>query len=168
MRGKDLTPEEIIQISKRIVRLYKEKNVLPYVKTNFISINNKNIKDKIYLSKYISHVFIELIYDVFYNYYVKYKFGHVDNLFDALPAISASFVFIVFADDFINSTDSENIKKELVQNIKTEFAYLHGKTNCNFKEHIKNDEFIKNNDIIKILKEIEIKYNIPEYDKILI
>jgi len=170
MRGQDLTSEEIIQISKRIVRLYKEKNVFQYVKTTYRKINcNKNIINQIYISQNVSLVYIELIWDVFYDYYRDYEFYYgVPLINEILSSISASFVSILFADNFINETDSEKIKKELEISIKDEFSYLIGRFDARFIEDIRNDKFIKDNNMIKILKDIEKKYNIPEYYKILI
>lgn len=169
MRGQDLTPEEIIQISKRIIRLYKEKNVFQYVRTTYRTINcNKNIRNQIYISQKVSLVYIGLIWNVFYNYYRDYEFYYGVPLNEILSSISASFVSILFADNFINETDSEKIKKELEISIKNEFSYLIGKIDDRFIEDIRNDKFIKDNNMIKILKDIEKKYNISEYNKLVI
>lgn len=169
MRGQDLTSEEIIQISKRIVRLYKEKNVFQYVRITYRTINcNKNIRNQIYISPNLSSVYIGLIWDVFYNYYRGYEFHYDGYLNEILSAISASFVLILFADNFINETDSEKIKKEFEIRIRAEFDYLSGKIDAKFIEDIRNDKFIKDNNIIKILKDIEKKYNISEYNKLVI
>lgn len=119
-------------------------------------------------STYLPSFIIASVWDVFYNYYVNHKHCN-DASSNLLSSISASFVLIKFANDFLNNTDSKTIKILLEENINREFEYLHERlTFCNqqFLESIVNDEFIVKNEVVKKLKEFEKKYNIPKDKKI--